>query len=151
MNFLWKAPKSATIFLMRSSDGRIVVRRWNVPSCCPNPDPGTVRMPVSSTSLRQYHVSGLFPAASAAARALFGRWIRGNEYIAPSVGLHVTPSHAAKASATTLARSESRAMIPDRSSRYSARDSPPSGGGVTIRATAACPSVFGQRLIDEIL
>jgi len=37
-----------------SSGGRMVVRKWWLPSFCPKPLPGVVAMPVASSSSRQY-------------------------------------------------------------------------------------------------
>ena len=55
----------------------------NYPSFCPNPEPGTVEIPVASKSLRQYKTSGTFPNCLAASIALGGSCICGNEYMAP--------------------------------------------------------------------
>lgn len=41
---------TSTIF---SSGGRMVVRRWKVPDSYPKPLPGTVLMPVASSSFKQ--------------------------------------------------------------------------------------------------
>ncbi len=50
MNAEWKSLSLATNCSILLSRGRIVVRRWYVPSSCPNPDPGTTVIPVSSSS-----------------------------------------------------------------------------------------------------
>lgn len=49
----WNFLNSCTNSAIFSSRGRMVVRRWKVPSAWPKPLPGTVLMPVSSSSLRQ--------------------------------------------------------------------------------------------------
>ena len=66
---------------LTSSRGRMVVRRWNVPSSCPKPDPGTVLIPVASSSLRQYSTSGALPSFLAASMALGGRRTWGDEHV----------------------------------------------------------------------
>ena len=43
----WNSLTNSPIF---SSGGRMVVRRWKVPSSWPKPEPGTVTMPVASSS-----------------------------------------------------------------------------------------------------
>eukprot|EP00955_Chlamydomonas_euryale_P054997 356003-Chlamydomonas_euryale.AAC.1 len=53
MNASWKSLNFCTNCEITSSRGRIVVRRWNVPSAWPKPEPGTVEMPVASSSRRQ--------------------------------------------------------------------------------------------------
>mmetsp|Transcript_13690 Transcript_13690/g.29383 ORF Transcript_13690/g.29383 Transcript_13690/m.29383 type:complete len:149 (-) Transcript_13690:1434-1880(-) len=53
MKLSWNFLNFSTKVVMTSSRGKIVVRRWKVPSSCPKPDPGTVLMPVASSSLRQ--------------------------------------------------------------------------------------------------
>ena len=88
----WERAHTPTIWLcfrrnyqsgsgLTSSRGRMVVRRWNVPSSCPKPDPGTVLIPVASSSLRQYSTSGALPSFLAAAMALGGRRIWGEEQV----------------------------------------------------------------------
>ena len=66
---------------LTSSRGRMVVRRWNVPSSCPKPEPGTVLIPVASSSLRQYSTSGALPSFLAASMALGGRRTWGDEHV----------------------------------------------------------------------
>lgn len=53
MNPLWKSLSLSITSGIFSSSGRIVVRRWYVPSFWPKPVPGTVEMPVLSRSFRQ--------------------------------------------------------------------------------------------------
>ena len=49
----WKRLNFSTNSAIFSSRGRIVVRRWKVPSSCPKPLPGIVTMPLSSSRRRQ--------------------------------------------------------------------------------------------------
>lgn len=53
MNLAWKFLSKSTKCCIVSSLGRMVVLKWNVPGSCPKPEPGTVLMPVASSSLRQ--------------------------------------------------------------------------------------------------
>lgn len=53
MNDSWKFFQFSRMAGRSFSSGRMVVRRWKVPAFCPKPEPGTVEMPVDSSSFRQ--------------------------------------------------------------------------------------------------
>ena len=65
----WNLASLSSMSLIIASCGRIVVRKWKVPACCPNlamiitmimmtvtkcphPEPGMTQMPVSSSRLK---------------------------------------------------------------------------------------------------
>lgn len=49
-NFSWNDLNRPSISFSFSGWGRIVVRKWYVPGRCPKPVPGTMQIPVSSSS-----------------------------------------------------------------------------------------------------
>ena len=68
----------------------------------------------------------------------WGRRKRGNEYMAPSVKVQVTPSHALKPSVMICARRRSDSITDVSSCLYCSYDSLPSFGGFTISAMPSC-------------
>ena len=70
---------------------RFVILKWWVPSTCPNPEPGTIMMPVSSSTSKQYFKSGDRFSFCASSMYPWGSLMRGKTYIAPSTSLQVIP------------------------------------------------------------
>ena len=81
------APKLQHLNLLHALLIRLLQMNCNCshPSFCPKPDPGTVEIPVASSSFRQKKTSGDLPAFLAASIAVGGSSMRGNEYIAPGL------------------------------------------------------------------
>lgn len=49
-NFSWNARNMSSISFSLAGWGRMVVRKWYVPGRWPNPEPGTMQIPVCSNS-----------------------------------------------------------------------------------------------------
>mmetsp|Transcript_19763 Transcript_19763/g.44808 ORF Transcript_19763/g.44808 Transcript_19763/m.44808 type:complete len:249 (+) Transcript_19763:231-977(+) len=128
----------------------MVVRKWNVPSFCPKPDPGVVAMPVSFSISRQYITSGARPLLLAATTAPSGSATLGKAYREPAA-TQVMPGSELKALVMAAARRSRLRSTSRRSDTHKSNDGSPDTGGLTMTPMATCPGTLGLRLMDESL